>query len=113
MILSYLILWFSLSELNPLNWGRDLKNSFIKDFENAFFYFLSLLLEEILSAFSALFGLFDSGYMQVVSSIVYSVSLLGPASFPIFIVILTAIFAGLFLLLGLVKDAPVVGAIVG
>lgn len=102
----------SYSWLNPLNWGKDISNAFLKNFENAFYYFLWLFLHELLSAFSSLFGLFDSSLESIISSIVYAVSLLGPASLPVFIVVLAAIFAGLLLAMGLVKDVPVVGALV-
>ncbi len=102
----------SYSWLNPLNWGKDIKNSFLKNFENALYYFLSLFLKELLAAFSSLFGLFDSSIESIISSIVYLVSFMGPASLPIFIVIMVAIFTGLILLIGLAKDVPVVGAIV-
>ena len=112
MILSGLLLYFSISSLNPLNWGKDLKSSFLKDFENALYYSLSLFLNELLAAFSSIFGLFDSSLEYLISGIVYSASLLGPASLPIFIVILVAIFDGLLLLIGLAKDLPVVGAFV-
>ena len=112
MNLSSLFFYFSLSPLNPLNWGKDLASSFLKDFENALYYFLSLFLNELLASFSSIFGLFDSSLEYLISGIVYSASLLGPASLPVFIVILVAIFAGLLLLIGLAKDLPVVGAIV-
>lgn len=107
-----LFMYITLSQLNPLNWGKDLSSAFIKEFESAMFYFFSLILQEILAFFSAVFGLFDSALEDIISSIVYTVSMLGPASFPIFIVILVAIGAGLILLMGLLKDVPVVGAFV-
>jgi hypothetical protein len=101
-----------LSALNPLNWGKDISKVFLKNFENALYYFLSLFLNELLAAFSSLFGLFDASIEGIISGIVYTVSFLGPAAMPIFIVLLVAIFSGLILLIGLVKDVPVVGAIV-
>lgn len=116
-----------LSDLNPLNWGKDISNwasgtahtighatkaTFDQLFKDAMYYFISRLLQELLDAFSALFGLFDISIEGIISGIVYTVSFLGPAAMPIFIVLLVAIFAGLILLIGLVKDVPVVGAIV-
>ena len=123
MIFNLLIVYSLLSYLNPLNWGKDIsnwgkhisngiQNSFKKEFEDAMFYFFSLILKELLAFFSSLFALFDYALEGIISSLVYSVSLLGPASFPIFIVILFAIGAGLILLIGLAKDVPVVEAFV-
>lgn len=106
------LLYFSLSDLNPLNWGKDLKQAAISTFEKTLLYVFSLLLSEFLSFLSSIFGYIMDLIESTIFWIVSFSSGMGIFSLPVFTIAIGALFAGLFMAFYLAKDLPVVGAIV-
>ena len=102
----------SLSYLNPLNWGKDLKNSAISTFEHTLLYVFSLLLSEFLTFLSSIFGYIMDLIESTISWIVSFSTGMGIFSLPVFTIAIGTFFGGLFMAFYLAKDLPVVGALV-
>lgn len=100
---------FSWGDLNPLNWGKDIKNSFMKDLQHALLYLFYIFVNDLIALFSAILGIAMSAVNGFISGLVYSVSDLGPISIPVFIAVVLVIFLGSADLFKLGKNLPVVG----
>lgn len=101
-----------LSYLNPLNWGKDLTKSFIGNLESGLLYLFSTFINDILSLVNSVLGLLMGGINSIIGTIAYASSLLGPFSLPVFFILLLIIFIALYLIIGAIKNVPVVGDLV-
>lgn len=101
-----------LQYLNPMNWAKDLSNSFISQFEHALLYVFSLILDEFLSLLNSVFGYMMGAFQGSVMWLVSVSVSLGPFSVPFFVIAAAAIISVSYLSFRLVKDMPVVGAFV-
>ncbi len=102
---------FNWGDLNPLNWGKDIKNSFMKELEHALLYLFYNFVNDMIALFSSILGIAMSTLNGFISGLVYSISDLGPVSIPVFIAVLLVIFLGSADLFKLGKNLPVVGDI--
>lgn len=98
-----------LGYLNPLNWGKDISNTFLSELEKGLLYLLSSFLSSILSLFNSLMGVLMSILNGFISSLAYFTSFLGPFSLPIFFILVIFIFSLLLLAIQFVRNVPVVG----
>ena len=100
---------FNWGDLNPLNWGKDLKNDFMKELEKGLLYLFYVFVNAMLSLFSALLGAGMDAVNDAIRYLVYAISYLGPFSIPVFFSVILIIFLGSLDLFKLGKNLPVVG----
>lgn len=98
-----------LGYLNPLNWGKDLKSTFLSELEHGLLYLLSSFMSTIISLFNSLMGILMSILNVFLSSLVYFSSFLGPFSLPIFFIVIIFIFSIFLIAIQFVHNVPVVG----
>lgn len=99
-----------LSYLNPLNWPKDLTNTFLSQFEHAMLYVFTLVLNAILGVFSSIFGLLMDLFEGTISMLIDAAISLGPFALPLFFIGSAAVIGAGYLGFRLFKDMPVVGA---
>lgn len=97
--------WWSNPYL-PWNWGHDIKTSFLDKLENYLLYLLQIILQKILDIEGEIIHLGDQLAYGLINDIATATTSLGIFAGPIFILLLTAVFGGIIILVGLVKDTP-------
>ena len=102
---------FNWGNLNPLNWGKDIKDTFLHELEKGLLYLFYVIVNAILALFSALLGAGMDAVNDAIRSLVYVISFLGPFSIPVFFAVILIIFLGSLDLFKLGKNLPVVGDI--
>lgn len=99
-----------LSYLNPLNWPKDLSNSFMSQLEAGIRYILTLILNSFLGMVNAAIQPLMSAYEDIVNLFVNMATAVGPFALPVFTVGMAAVIGAAYLGFGLMKDLPVVGS---
>lgn len=97
--------WWSNPYL-PWNWGQDISKSFLTELENGLLYILQLILQKILDIEGEIVHLTDQMAYGLINELASFTISLGIFAGPIFIVLLTAVFGGIIILMGLIKDTP-------
>jgi ABC-type antimicrobial peptide transport system permease subunit len=100
---------FNWGDLNPLNWGKDIKQSFMAQLEKGLLYLFYLFVHAMLALFSALLGAGMDAVNDAIRYLVYTISFLGPFSIPVFFAVILILFLGSLDLFKLGKNLPVVG----
>ena len=101
-----------LNYLNPLDWPSDLSNTFISQLENGILYLLALFLDAILNLSGELFSALTGMMEAIIGAIISTGESLGPFGLVIMLVGTTGSIGVVFLTFRVVKDVPVVGAVV-
>ena len=101
-----------LSYLNPLNWPKDISQSFISQLEHGLLYIFSLILNSILGAISSVFGILMDALNGIMSMIINTAISLGPLALPVFAIVIAVVLGAAYIGFGFARDMPVVGAYV-
>ncbi len=97
--------------LNPAYWATAVSNSFISQLENGLLYVLSVFLNAILGISSDIGSSISLSLEDTMYLIISISESLGPFGLPVVIIGLIGLIGFLILVFQVIKDVPVVGAL--